>query len=85
MVMPFGLCITLKRYIINYLLVIVAEMNHQNIIRTYEVFHRYFYWPDMGKELQNYVKRRIRHQYIKSSNQRPQGFLQPLQIPNRKW
>ena len=58
---------------------------HMGFIRTYEIIHRYFYWPGMGKEIKNYVKRCTRCQQIKSSNQRPQGLLQPLQIPNRKW
>ena len=58
---------------------------HMGFIRTYEVIHRYFYWPRMAKDIKNYVKRCSKCQQAKASNQRPQGLLQPLQIPSRKW
>lgn len=58
---------------------------HMGFIRTYDALHRYFYWPKMAKEIKNYVIRCVECQKSKSTNQQPQGYLQPLPVPKRKW
>ena len=58
---------------------------HMGFYRTYEVIQRQFYWPRMAKEIKNYVNRCTECQLNKSTHQHPQGFLQPLPIPERKW
>ena len=41
-----------------------------------------FYWPDSGKEIQDYVSQCISCQRNKSQNRHPYGLLQPLPIPS---
>ena len=58
---------------------------HMGYLRTYEVIHRHFYWPKMFKEIKNYIARCEECQKNKSTNQAPQGYLQPIPLPKQKW
>ncbi|TIA84783.1 hypothetical protein E3P99_04119 [Wallemia hederae] len=58
---------------------------HLGYHRTYALIHRHFYWPNMGKEIKNYINRCEQCQINKSTNRAPQGLLQPLPIPANKW
>ena len=58
---------------------------HIGYLRTYELIHRNYFWPFMIKEIKNYVDRCELCQKNKSSNQQPQGLLEPLPIPKKKW
>ena len=62
--------------------VVAGHMGH---LRTYEVIHRHFYWPKMFKEIKNYIARCEECQKNKSTNQAPQGYLQPIPLPKQKW
>ena len=58
---------------------------HVGYLRTYDLIHRYYYWPSMIKEIKNYVIRCHQCQINKTNNSKTQGMLQPLQIPKCKW
>src|SRR5579859_301445 len=58
---------------------------HPGMHKTYEKTARTYYWPGMGKDVQNYVRQCPLCQQTKESTQRPQGQLLPLPIPNRPW
>ncbi|TIB19641.1 hypothetical protein E3P88_04142 [Wallemia ichthyophaga] len=58
---------------------------HLGYIRTYEAIRRQYYWPRMFNEIKKYVQQCDACQKAKASSQRPQGFLQPLPISEKKW
>ena len=43
------------------------------------------FWPNMKKEVAEYLARCIRCQQVKEKHQHPIGLLQPLPIPEWKW
>ena len=58
---------------------------HQGIDRTYEKLNRYYWWPNMKKDVTNYVlscnvccKNKIRRH-------KPYGKLIPLPVPSKPW
>ena len=53
--------------------------------KTLERIRRSYYWPGMKRDVEEYVSTCERCQRNKGSNQKPQGLLQPLPIPTRKW
>ena len=55
---------------------------HFGMRKTSELINRMFYWPDSGKEIQDYVSQCISCQRNKSQNRHPYGLLQPLPIPS---
>ncbi|XP_074288558.1 uncharacterized protein LOC141613713 [Silene latifolia] len=44
-----------------------------------------FWWPGMKKEIAEFVSRCLVCQKVKFEHQRPDGLLQPLEIPTWKW
>jgi hypothetical protein len=53
--------------------------------KTIELAQREFYWPSMNKEIKWYVKTCWACQCSKPRNNHPNGLLQPLPIPTRRW
>ena len=43
------------------------------------------FWPNMKKEVAEYLARCIEYQWVKFEHQHPTGLLQPLPIPKWKW
>ena len=44
-----------------------------------------FWWPDMKREIVEWVSKCLTYQKVKAEHQRPSGLLQPLHIPEWKW
>ncbi len=58
---------------------------HVGMARTQKNIERFFWWPGLHSEVQQYVKTCEACQRNKSSNQKPAGLLQPLPVPEDKW
>jgi hypothetical protein len=46
---------------------------------------QYYWWPNMRKEMANYVAKCSICQQVKVEHRKPAGLLQPLLIPEWKW
>ena len=58
---------------------------HIGTAKTIELVKRQFYWPNMDKEIKNYVQSCIKCQSNKASNRHSQGLLQALPVPQEPW
>ncbi|XP_077359632.1 uncharacterized protein LOC144005381 [Festucalex cinctus] len=58
---------------------------HPGINRTLALISQRFWWPDMRKDITDYVKACTACACGKSSHQPPVGLLRPLPIPSRPW
>jgi len=58
---------------------------HPGSTKMYRDLREYFWWPNMKKEIAEYVSRCGICQQVKIEHQRPAGELQPLPIPKWKW
>ncbi|KAJ9509188.1 hypothetical protein QJQ45_001677 [Haematococcus lacustris] len=58
---------------------------HLGRAKTLARLQRHFYWPQMHKTVQEYVRTCDKCQRNKASNQLAPGLLQPLPIPSRNW
>ncbi|GJP67626.1 hypothetical protein CLOP_g24423, partial [Closterium sp. NIES-67] len=58
---------------------------HYGIDKTAKLLSRYYYWPDLPTDVQQYVTSCATCQRMKSSRLRPAGLLQPLEPPCRPW
>jgi hypothetical protein len=52
--------------------------------RTQEAIARIYWWPNLAREVRDYVRSRHICQVNKTGNERPGGLLQPLQVPDRR-
>jgi hypothetical protein len=53
--------------------------------KLYKDLKRTFWWPKMKKEVAEFVSRCLTCQKVKSEHKRPQGTIQPLEVPEWKW
>jgi hypothetical protein len=58
---------------------------HFGIIRTIKKLKEVYFWPNMRKDVERFVKSCDSCQKVKASKQKKVGPLQPLQIPGRRW
>jgi len=58
---------------------------HLGMDKTYEKLRRRYYWPGMVHTIRAYVRTCDACQRHKYPSDKPQGLLQPLPIPDRKW
>lgn len=58
---------------------------HLGYVKTLHRIKQDFYWPDMKKDLQQYIKECDVCQRVKHENCRSVGLLQPLPIPSKPW
>ena len=58
---------------------------HIGIQKTSELVKRYFYWYNMDIDIKEYVLSCPKCQMNKSSNQRPMGLLQSIEVPSKRW
>jgi Integrase zinc binding domain len=71
---------------------VLMHDNHDAIVsgnlgvaKTLDRLSRNFTWPSMSAKVTAYVNTCDRCQRDKSSNQRPAGLLQPLEVPDEPW
>ena len=58
---------------------------HMGIKRTTELVSRYFWWANLERDVENYVRFCEACQMNKASTSKPYGLLRPLPIPGRRW
>jgi hypothetical protein len=58
---------------------------HLGVAKTLDRLSRNFTWPSMHAQVTAYVSTCDRCQRDKSSNQKPAGLLQPLEVPDEPW
>lgn len=58
---------------------------HYGFEKTLDILRRNFYWPKMTQEIRKYTMSCEVCQKAKPSNQKPQGELNPLPIPDHPW
>ena len=51
----------------------------------YQDLKKNFWWPDMKKDIADWVSKCLTCQKVKTKHQRPSGLIQPLEIPEWKW
>ncbi|MCO5614518.1 hypothetical protein L7F22_068801 [Adiantum nelumboides] len=58
---------------------------HRGIATTMKGVERYFYWPRLKKDVEEFVRSCLVCQKVKFDRHNEQGLLQPLPIPIRPW
>lgn len=58
---------------------------HSGVLRTYKRIRETFYWPQMRKQISEYVAACAVCQTHKYSTLSPAGLLQPIELPTRIW
>jgi hypothetical protein len=58
---------------------------HLGVDKTYELIHRFYYWPSMLTTIKKYVISCQTCQRVKPEQRKPAGPLQPLPIPQDRW
>ena len=58
---------------------------HPGTTKMYRDLKEYYWWPNMKKEVTEWVNKCLTCQRVKAEHQRPSGLLQPLEIPEWKW
>ena len=58
---------------------------HPGSTKMYRDLKENFWWPDMKKDIAEWVSKCFTCQKVKAEHQRPSGLLQPLEIPEWKW
>ena len=58
---------------------------HPESTKMYQDLKKNFWWPDMKREIADWVNKCYTCQKVKAEHQRPSGLIQPLQIPVWKW
>ncbi|XP_074314366.1 uncharacterized protein LOC141649579 [Silene latifolia] len=53
--------------------------------KLYKDLKKTFWWPNMKKEVAEFVSRCLICQRVKGEHKRPQGKVQPLDVPEWKW
>ena len=60
-------------------------VGHFGVKKTLELIQRDFCWPTFQADVMAYVQMCEECQRNKPSNQRPNGLLQPLEVPGQRW
>ena len=58
---------------------------HPGSTKMYQDLKRNFWWPDMKRDIAEWVSKCYTCQKVKAKHQRPSGLIQPLKIPEWKW
>ena len=58
---------------------------HPGNTKMYQDVKQTFWWPNMKREIAEFVSQCLHCQQVKAEHQRPPGLLQPLPIPEWKW
>ena len=49
--------------------------------QLYRIMRQHFWWPNMKREIAEFVSYCMTCQKVKAEHQRPQGLLHPLPVP----
>ncbi|KAL8098593.1 hypothetical protein AgCh_031392 [Apium graveolens] len=58
---------------------------HPRSTKMYRDLKEYYWWPNMKREVAEWVSKCLTCQRVKAGHQRPSGLLRPLEIPEWKW
>ena len=58
---------------------------HPGSTKMYWDLKQNFWWPNMKREVAEWVAKCYTCQKVKAEHQRPSGLIQPLKIPEWKW
>ena len=58
---------------------------HRGIASTTQALERYFYWPEMRKDLNQFVTECLTCQKVKYDRHQTPGLLMPLPVPDAPW
>jgi hypothetical protein len=58
---------------------------HPGATKMYQDLKRNFWWPNMKREVAEFIARCLTCQQVKAEHLRPAGKLKPLEIPEWKW
>jgi len=58
---------------------------HRGILATTQALERCFFWPNIHKDIEAYVREYMVCQKVKFDRHKAPGLLQPLPIPNEPW
>ena len=58
---------------------------HSGLNRTTKYIRKWFWWPSMADDIEEYCKSCGRCQTTKTPRQKPQGWLHTMPIPSRPW
>ena len=58
---------------------------HPGAAKMYQDLKRNFWWPNMKREIADFVAHCLTCQQVKAEHQKPAGKLKPLEIPEWKW
>ncbi|WOG92319.1 hypothetical protein DCAR_0311582 [Daucus carota subsp. sativus] len=58
---------------------------HPGSTKMYQDLKQNFWWPDMKKEIAQWISKCYTCQRVKAEHQKPSGLIQPLEIPEWKW
>ena len=61
------------------------QAGHGSILKTYKAMGTLFFWPGLKHDVQRMVEQCELCQTMKYVPTHPQGLLQPLLIPMRRW
>jgi hypothetical protein len=60
-------------------------VGHARVSKTMKRLSEIFYWDNMRRDVQDYIRKCIIFQQTKYSTAKPSGLLQPLPLPNHVW
>lgn len=58
---------------------------HPGGTKMYRDLKEFYWWPNMKRDIADWVSKCLTCQIVKAEHQRPSGLLQPLEIPVWKW
>ena len=58
---------------------------HPGYQKTLIVVKKFYYWPNMKKDVAEFVAMCFNFQRVKAECKNPGGLLQPIMIPKWKW
>jgi hypothetical protein len=62
----------------------VPYVGHPSYQKTIAVVKSQYYWPDIKKEVVDFIAKCLECQKVKAKHKNPTGLLQPLPIPEWK-
>lgn len=63
----------------------IPTAGHPGIRKTYLYLRTRYYWPNMKRHIERYIRSCDSCQRNKTRSHKPSGLLQPLPVPNHSW